>query len=63
MPGGNSTIEKELFVQGVQHDVTPSSWTTKFITQEPIINAFILDSTNQGILAIADPPVNNALSY
>jgi hypothetical protein len=62
MPGG-STIEKELFVQGVQHDVTPSSWTTKFITQEPIINAFILNSENQGILAITDPPVNNALSY
>jgi hypothetical protein len=62
MPGG-STIEKELFVQGVQHDVTPSSWTTKFITQEPIINAFILDSPGQGRIAIADPPTNNALSY
>jgi hypothetical protein len=62
MPGG-STIEKELFVQGVQHDVTPASWTTKFITQEPIINAFILDSPGQGRIAIADPPTNNALSY
>lgn len=62
MPGG-STIEKELFVQGVQHDVTPSSWTTKFITQEPILNAFILDSPGQGILGLTDPSINNALSY
>jgi hypothetical protein len=56
MPGG-STIERELFVQGVQHDITPSSWTTKFFTQEPIIQAFILDSSNQGVLD------TNALSY
>ena len=49
MPGG-STIEKELFVQGVQHDVTPTTWMTKFFTQEPIIQAFILDSTTQGVL-------------
>lgn len=56
MPGG-STIERELFVQGVQHDVTPQSWTTKFFTQEPIIQAFILDSQNQGVLD------TNALSY
>jgi hypothetical protein len=56
MPGG-STIERELFVQGVQHDITPNSWTTKFFTQEPIIQAFILDSNNQGVLD------QNALSY
>lgn len=56
MPGG-STIQKELFVQGVQHDVTPTSWTTKFFTQEPIIQAFILDSSTQGVLD------QNALSY
>ena len=62
MPGG-STIEKELFVQGVQHDVTPTSWTTKFFTQEPIIQAFILDSDTQGILALTDPPNTNTLSY
>ena len=62
MPGG-STVVRELFIQGVQHDVTPSTWTTKLLTAEPIIQAFILDSENQGILGLTDPPNNNALSY
>jgi hypothetical protein len=62
MPGG-STITRELFVQGVQHDVRPGTWNMKLLTAEPIIQAFILDSTNQGILALTDPPNNNALSY
>ena len=62
MPGG-STVTRELFVQGVQHDVTPTTWMTKLLTAEPIIQAFILDSTNQGILGLTDPPNNNALSY
>jgi hypothetical protein len=62
MPGGSS-ITRELFVQGVQHDVRPGIWNMKLLTAEPIIQAFILDSTNQGILALTDPPNNNALSY
>jgi hypothetical protein len=44
VPGG-STITKELFVQGVQHDITNSMFTTKILTAEPLIQAFILDST------------------
>ena len=60
---GGSTITRELFVQGVQHDVRPGVWNMKVLTAEPIIQAFILDSTNQGILALTDPPNNNALSY
>jgi hypothetical protein len=63
MPGG-STVTRELFVQGVQHDVTPTTWTTKLLTAEPIIQAFILDSENQGILGTTEPvPNNNALTY
>lgn len=62
MPGGSS-INRELFVQGVQHDVRPGVWNMKVLTSEPIIQAFILDSTNQGILALTDPPNTNALSY
>jgi hypothetical protein len=63
MPGG-STVLRELFIQGVQHDVTPFSWTTKLLTAEPIIQAFILDSSNQGIMGLTEPnPNNNALSY
>jgi hypothetical protein len=60
---GGSTITRELFVQGVQHDVRPGVWNMKLLTAEPIIQAFILDSPNQGILALTDPPNNNALSY
>jgi len=54
---GGSFVTRELFIQGVQHDITPNSWTTKLLTAEPLIQAFILDSTNQGILSI------NNLSY
>ena len=44
VPGG-STITKELFVQGVQHDITNTTFNTKILTAEPLIQAFILDST------------------
>jgi hypothetical protein len=50
VPGG-STITKELFVQGIQHDITNRIFTTKILTAEPLIQAFILDSTtDQGRL-------------
>ena len=52
-----SFISRELFIQGVQHDITPNSWNTVLLTAEPLIQAFILDSENQGILSI------NNLSY
>jgi len=54
---GGSIVTRELFIQGVQHDITPNNWTTKLLTAEPIIQAFILDSSNQGILDL------NNLSY
>ncbi len=56
MPGG-SLVTRELFIQGVQQDITPNSWKMKVLTAEPIIQAFILDSATQGILN------NNTLSY
>jgi hypothetical protein len=62
MPGGSS-ITRELFVQGVQHDIRPGTWKTRLLTAEPIIQAFILDSPEQGILGLTDPPNTNALSY
>jgi hypothetical protein len=52
MPGSTS-ITRELFVQGVQHDITRTTFTTKILTSEPIIQAFILDSSTQGILDVA----------
>lgn len=58
MPGG-STVTRELFCQGVSHDITPRSWNTVVFTSEPLIQAFILDSTTQGTLDNA----NAVLSY
>ena len=49
MPGG-STVTRELFVQGVNHDISPGQWNISVYTAEPIIQAFILDSNTQGIL-------------
>jgi hypothetical protein len=60
---GGSSITRELFVQGVQHDIRPGVWNMKLLTAEPIIQAFILDSPEQGILGLTDPPNTNALSY
>lgn len=48
-PGGTN-VNLELFVQGIQHDITPNTWNTNFLTAEPIIQAFILDSATQGLL-------------
>jgi hypothetical protein len=62
MPGGSSIV-RELFIQGVQNDISPSRWMVKLLTAEPIIQAFILDSPNQGILGDTVPQNTNALSY
>ena len=56
---GSGSVTLELFVQGIQQDITTNTWTTKFFTAEPIIQAFILDSTTQGTLDGA----NSVLSY
>ena len=60
---GGSTMEQELFIQGVQHDITPTTWNIKLLTAEPLIQAFILDSPSQGILGNTVPQNNNVLSY
>lgn len=60
---GGSSIVRELFIQGVQHDVSPGKWNVKLLTAEPLIQAFILDSINQGILGDTVPQNTNALSY
>jgi len=60
---GGSNVTKELFIQGVQHDITPGTWTTKLLTAEPLIQGFILDSELQGILGDTVPQNTNTLSY
>jgi hypothetical protein len=45
-----STITKNLQVQGVAWDITPSSWLGTFSTQESLVDGFILDNTYYGQL-------------
>jgi hypothetical protein len=45
-----STIEKNLQIQGVAWDITPSSWIGHFSTQEPLVDGFILDNIYYGQL-------------
>ena len=47
---GNSSLSETLQVFGVSHSITPNSWKTTFTTLEPIIDAFILNSSLYGIL-------------
>lgn len=45
-----STIDKTLQVVGISHDVTPNSWKTTFTLSEPLVDAFILNSNEYGII-------------
>jgi hypothetical protein len=45
-----STITKNLQVQGVAWDITPSSWIAHFSTQETLVDGLILDNIYYGQL-------------
>ena len=47
---GNSTLTKTLQVFGVAQTITPNKWRTVLTTLEPIIDGFILDSAQYGVL-------------
>lgn len=47
-PGG--AIVADLTVQGVAHQITPASWFTTFSTALPLSTAFVLGSSEFGIL-------------
>lgn len=47
---GVSTLTKTLQVFGVAHSVTPNKWRTTFTTLEPVIDGFILNSAQYGVL-------------
>jgi hypothetical protein len=47
---GNTTLEKTLQIFGVGMSISPNKWRVTFTTLEPIIDAFILDSSLYGIL-------------
>jgi hypothetical protein len=47
---GGSHIDARLTVQGHSHDITPSRWVTRLTTAQPLSTAFILGSTEFGVL-------------
>ena len=49
----STTLTKTEQVFGVSHQIRPDSWKVNFTTAEPIIDAFILDSTQYGILGVS----------
>jgi len=46
----SSTITKNLQVQGIAHDITPTSWITTLTTMEPIVDGFIIGNSTYGVL-------------
>jgi len=49
----NTTLTKTQQVFGVAMQIRPDSWKVNFTTAEPIIDAFILDSIQYGILGVS----------
>jgi hypothetical protein len=47
---GNSTLTKTLQVFGIDMSITPNKWRCVLTTLEPIIDGFILNSTQYGVL-------------
>jgi hypothetical protein len=45
-----SVLDLRVTVQGIEHTITPDRWTTRLITREPLSTAFILGSSQFGIL-------------
>jgi len=54
---GSSTLTKTLQVFGISHDIRPSNWKTILTTLEPILDSFIIGSSQYGVLG------TNTLSY
>ena len=54
---GSTTLTKTLQIFGVAMTINPNKWRVTFTTLEPIIDSFILDSSQYGILG------TNTLSY
>ena len=47
---GNTTLEKTLQIFGVGMSISPNKWRVSFTTLEPILDAFILNSSQYGVL-------------
>jgi hypothetical protein len=46
----NSTITKNLQIQGIAHNITPNSWITTLTTLEPIVDGFIVGNSTYGVI-------------
>ena len=46
----NSTITKNLQVQGVAHNITPNTWQTVLTTLEPTSDGFLIGNSTYGVL-------------
>lgn len=47
---GGSHLDLRITIQGHSHDITPERWITRFTTAYPLGTAFILGSTEFGVL-------------
>jgi hypothetical protein len=57
-PGGGSPIQRDVFIRGIQHDFSPSTWLTTFTLQDAFKGSFlVLDNPVLGKLN------SNALAY
>jgi hypothetical protein len=54
---GSSSLTKTLQIFGVSMTINPNRWRVQFTTLEPVIDSFLLDSTQYGVLG------TNTLSY
>ena len=54
---GSSEIVRDVLAYGISHDINQASFISTIYTGEPIVQAFLLDSTTQGIIG------QNVLSY
>jgi hypothetical protein len=54
---GSSSLTKTLQIFGVSMTINPNKWRVQFVTLEPVLDSFILDSTQYGVLG------TNTLSY
>jgi hypothetical protein len=54
---GSTSLEKTLQIFGVAMTINPNKWRVSFTTLEAILDSFVLDSTQYGILD------TNTLSY
>jgi hypothetical protein len=54
---GSTSLSKTLQIFGVSMTINPNKWRVQFTTLEPILDAFILNSSQYGVLG------TNTLSY